>query len=115
MILVFIFDVKSMIPSVAEKDKCNPTDATEYGLEISKTSTAVESDVILSLSRLNKGAQMRNICIIPALVTAGVNPVIAIKNNSTGIPYKENSLLFLMTSARKPIRNDICIPDIDTM
>ena len=82
----FILDVKRIIPRVAENERCRPTDALAYGLNNSRTKSANDSDVILSRSRRKRGADIRNICIIPARVTAGVNPVIAIKNNNIGIP-----------------------------
>jgi len=111
----FIRGVTVTIPSVAENDNCKPTDAHEYGLKASKARRAVESDVKLSLSRRKSGAHIRNTCIILARETAGVNPVIAIKKNNAGMPITEKILLFLIAKERKPIRNDMCIPDIDTI
>lgn len=86
LIFLLIRVVNKIIPSVAENDNCNPTDAQEYGFMISKSNNAVNSDVKLSLSLRKNGEQISNICIIPARDTAGVNPLIAINRNRTGIP-----------------------------
>ena len=74
------------MPSVAAKESCKPTEAHEYGLIISKRRSEAESEVIPSRSRFISGAQMRKSCIIPALDTDGVKPVIAIKMSRTGMP-----------------------------
>jgi len=109
----FIRGVTVIIPSVAENDNCNPTDAHEYGLIASKARRAVDSDVKLSPSRRKSGAHIINTCIILARETAGAKPVTAIKKNRAGMPITEKIFLFLITKERKPIRNEICIPDMD--
>ena len=99
---------------MAAKLSWNPAPATARGLMSKSASPAAESDVAGSFSRRKRGAESSMHCMIPARVTEGVKPTIAMKQNTSGMPRIAVRRLEPETSPRAVMRKPTCMPETAT-
>ena len=110
-----ILSAHKMMPAVAAKDNSIPTSPTAHGLGTVKTRAAIPSEFIPSGSRRNSFPRYTTIIIIPARVTEGVKPVIAIYAKTKSV-ISTNEIILAEPNFSKMRRRSIvttakCIPD----
>ena len=88
---------------------------TDMGLISSSASPAAARELGGSSSRCKSGAVSNRICMIPALVTEGVKPTIAMNSKTTGMPSAVLSFRRRASSRTRPTRKPRCIPLTATM
>ena len=99
---------------MAPKLSCRLVPATALGFFRRIAASTIERAVSASSSLRNSGAESRHICINTALVTDGVNPVIAAKNRSIGKAAITAHRRRPSSRNTNPVRNEICMPDTAT-